>query len=127
MAFHSLNMDRERTERAARLPWVEPEPEPVSSAGDVERSPTERFREWIEAAPTLDGSESLATIIRHLATIWERRDEANVEVFHYVDYKTDLPAELVRLGDHLGIAVTLGHAAELARNASLRVHAVPRR
>jgi hypothetical protein len=118
MAFHTLNVDRERL-RQLHDTVVAPEAEPVTAANDIGLSPYDRFREWIDAPPTLDGNESLATIIRHLTTIWERRHEQNVALFHYADYQADLPGEMVQLADHLGVDLTRSKAEKLATHASL--------
>ena len=66
--------------------------------------PAERFWRWIEGDPgTVDGS-GLETLVHHVATFWERRDEPNVHLFHYRDLRVDLRREMGRLAPNLGTA-----------------------
>ena len=55
--------------------------------------PRERFWRWAEGdfvnSPT--GIGSLANLIQHLQTFWDRRDDPQVVLFHYHDLLTDLP------------------------------------
>jgi hypothetical protein len=58
-------------------------------------------------------------MVHHYRTFWERRTDGNVALFHFGDYLTDLPAELMRLAVHLGIDLDPARAVELAEEASL--------
>lgn len=42
----------------------------------------------------------------HVATYWERRDQANLLFVHHADFKADLAGEMRRLADFLEIEVT---------------------
>ncbi|CDM76260.1 glycolipid sulfotransferase [Mycobacterium marinum E11] len=94
---------------------------------DGEFSPLDVLRRWLEGpnVPT-EGIASLATILHHFATFWDRRRQPNVAMFHYADYRADLVGELLRLGSVLGIELGPDRAAELAEHATLdamRAHA----
>jgi hypothetical protein len=88
-------------------------PRPVPS-GD----PVERFRSFV-ADETHISPPSLASVLHHLDTGWQRRRDANVALFHYADLQTDLAGELLRLARVLGIPCSPERARELAAEASL--------
>jgi hypothetical protein len=71
------------------------------------------------ANDTNGGLPTLATVLHHLDTGWQRRLNPNVALFHYADLQTDLPGELLRLASVLGISCSLERARELAPEASL--------
>jgi len=80
--------------------------------------PVERFRAFVtdetQALPP-----SLASVLHHFDTGWQRRRDPNVALFHYADMKTDLAGELLRLARVLGIPCSPERARELAPEASL--------
>jgi aryl sulfotransferase len=80
--------------------------------------PVERFRSFV-AEETGGGPPTLASVLHHLDTGWQRRRDANVALFHYADLKADLPGELLRLARVLGIPCSPERARELAAEASL--------
>jgi hypothetical protein len=80
--------------------------------------PVERFRTFV-ADETDGGQTTLASVLRHLDTGWQRRRDANVALFHYADLTADLPGELLRLAGVLGIPCSVERARELAAEASL--------
>lgn len=80
--------------------------------------PVERFRTFV-ADETPGGLLSLASVLHHLATGWQRRRDQNVAFFHYADLTADLPGELLRLAGVLGIRCSPERARELAPEASL--------
>lgn len=80
--------------------------------------PVERFRKFV-SDQTPGGPVSLWSMLHHLGTGWRRRRDANVALFHYADYQSDLVGEMVRLGKVLGIACSPDRARELAPEASL--------
>ena len=80
--------------------------------------PVERFRTFV-ADETPSTQTTLASVLHHLDTGWQRRREANVALFHYADLKADLPGELLRLARVLGIPCSPERARELAPEASL--------
>jgi hypothetical protein len=115
---HAANLDFERflelraaavgNEDLAELP-----PRRVPS-----EDPAERFRAFV-ADETVVSPPSLASVLRHLDTGWQRRREPNVALCHYADLTADLPGELLRLARILGIPCSPERARELAPEASL--------
>jgi hypothetical protein len=89
-------------------------PEPRLPSGD----PVEWFRTFV-AAETRVSPPSLASVLRHLDTGWQRRRDPNVALLHYADLKADLPGELLRLARVLGIPCSPERARDLASEASL--------
>jgi hypothetical protein len=80
--------------------------------------PVERFRAFV-TDETHVSPPSLASVLRHLDTGWQRRRDLNVALFHYADLQADLSGELLRLAGVLGIPCSLERARELAPEASL--------
>src|SRR5215211_1655583 len=80
--------------------------------------PIERFRTFIVEESQIS-PPTLASVLRHLATGWQHRHDANVALFHYADLTADLPGELLRLARVLGIPCSPERARELAPEASL--------
>lgn len=62
---------------------------------------------------------TLASVLHHLDTGWQRRHEPNVALLHYADLQADLVGELLRLARILGIPCSPDRARELAAEASL--------
>lgn len=121
MAHHLDNMDVGRliSERVAAVGADDVDltkPPPDLSLRDLPG----RIREWMDAeAGAGDGMESLAGVLHHLDTFFAHRHRPNVALFHYLDLKADLPAELLRLADLLGFALTPERAGALAEEASI--------
>jgi aryl sulfotransferase len=88
-------------------------PRPVLSP-----DPVARFRTFV-ADETPGSPVTLASVLHHLDTAWQRRHEPNVALFHYADLTTDLVGELLRLACVLGIPCSPERARELAAEASL--------
>jgi aryl sulfotransferase len=80
--------------------------------------PVARFRAFV-AEESQIAPPTLASVLHHLDTGWQRRHEANVALFHYADLQADLAGELLRLARVLGIACSPERARELAPEASL--------
>lgn len=80
--------------------------------------PVERFRTFV-AEESQISPPTLASVLHHLDTGWQRRREANVAHFHYADLQADLAGELLRLAHVLGISCTPERARKLAAEASL--------
>ncbi len=80
----------------------------------------ERFWLWAEGEFVNDpaGRGSLANMIQHLQTFWDRRNEPQVVLFHYHDLLTDLPGQLQRLAEVLDIDLPAARIAELAAAAT---------
>ena len=82
--------------------------------------PVERFRTFVaEEAPGGGATLTLASVLHHLDTGWQRRGDANVALFHYADLQTDVAGELLRLARVLGIPCSEERARALAAEASL--------
>ena len=61
---------------------------------------------WIGADPDpRTHLDSLPGFALHLTDAWERRHEPNVVLVHYQDLTDDLPGEMARLAERLGIEV----------------------
>jgi aryl sulfotransferase len=88
----------------------------------VPRLPSADPIEWFQIFLTDETQmtpPSLASVLRHLDTGWQRRRDPNVALFHYADLKTDLEGELLCLARVLGIPCSPERAHELAAEASL--------
>jgi hypothetical protein len=115
---HAANLDFERF-MALRAAAVGNEdlaelPQPRLPSED----PVERFRIFV-ADETPGVPPTLASVLQHLDTGWQRRREPNVALFHYADLAADLVGELRRLARVLGIPCSPERARELAAEASL--------
>src|SRR3954453_23443790 len=87
-----------------------------SGPGPGDDQPT-AFQAWLES----DGDNtpmSLAYLVNHLDQFWRRRDEPGYLLFHYDDLLTDLPGQLRRLADALGINRSDERLRELAAMAT---------
>jgi len=83
--------------------------------------PLDRFREWADAEATPESASfgvSLANLVHHVRTFWERRDAPQVALFHYADLKADLPGQLARLATTLSIDTTPQRLEQLAAAAT---------
>jgi hypothetical protein len=81
------------------------------------RSPRKPLHDWLLAYITGDATpwivrthpreslDSLPGLLWHLSDAWARRDEPNVMLVHYDDLATDLPGQMRRIADRLGISV----------------------
>ena len=81
--------------------------------------PRLRFLDWMDRPFDPGVVASLEHVLHHLDTGWQRRHEANVAMFHYGDYRTDLVGEMERLAAVLGITTSRGRLEALAAAASL--------
>jgi hypothetical protein len=79
----------------------------------------ERLRIFVADETPPPTPPTLASVLHHLETGWQRRREPNVALFHYADLQADLVGELLRLARVLGIPCTPERARELAPEASL--------
>ena len=114
---HRANMDFDafmalRAEAVGVGDLVDLPPPPPPPPAD----PVERFWRFVDG----DGerSRALATVLGHLQTFWDRRDEPNVALFHYSDLSADLPGQLRRLAEVLSITVSDERIKELAAAAT---------
>lgn len=83
--------------------------------------PLERFWLWADAEFTnepISFGSTLANVVHHVRTFWDRRDEPGVALFHYEDLKADLPGQLARLATVLSIETSRQRIEELAAAAT---------
>ena len=71
------------------------------------------------AGETNGGAPTLASVLHHFDTGWQRRREPNVALFHSADLRADLAGELLRLARVLGIPCSRERARELVPEAKL--------
>ena len=83
--------------------------------------PVERFWAWMAVDPAEDQLVGLRNLTNHLATFWARREEPNVALFHYADLKADLPGQMRRLAEVLGVDVPESRWDELVHAATFEV------
>lgn len=83
-------------------------PEPADTARG-------RFFQWADGD---DIVVSLAAMLHHLTTFWERRQEPNVLLLHYDQLRTDLAGQMRRLAGRLGLTIEDGRWPELVRAAT---------
>ena len=80
--------------------------------------PRQRFWDWADNETGAMDSITLAGVLQHLQTFWDRRDDPNVALFHFGDLQADLPGQLARLAGVLAIDADDARIAELAAAAS---------
>ena len=80
--------------------------------------PAVRFRQFVEAPPSTD-LMSLANVLHHLRTGWDRREQPNVGLFHFLDYQRDLVAEMARLSELCGFGLSRTRLEALAPEAGI--------
>jgi hypothetical protein len=114
--FHqSANLNRERM---AELTGT-----PAGPRG--ERPPiTEALLTWIDrdVAPA-EAMDSLPGVMWHLSDAWRRRHDDNVLLVHYADLSADLPGEMRRIADRLGLEAPTDELVEAARFIRMRARA----
>jgi hypothetical protein len=69
--------------------------------------------------PPTKSMGTLANVLHHFGSVWDRRHLPNMAMFHYGDYQLDLAGELVGLGRALGFDLGRDRAEELANHATL--------
>lgn len=113
MIHHGANMRRERFREL-----IAKHHEPLPEQQEAEFVESDYFDRFIDA--DRNGSAwTFGFLAHHYRTFWDRRAQPNVGLFHFTDYLLDLPSEIVRLGEHLGIEVTAHRAEELAGQAAI--------
>lgn len=112
----NANISPEAMEDAAASAGIRPEDVPPPP-----EDPRERFRLWIDAE-FVNGAvglgATLANLVHHVQTFWDRRDDPQVVLFHYDDLLADLPGQLSRLAGALGIDRSPERIAALAAEAA---------
>jgi hypothetical protein len=96
--------------------------EPVDDDGPGltdDPDPVARLRTFIERPGAPSDLISLAGVVRHLQTGWDRRHLPNVGLFHYADYQRDLVGQMVRLAGICGFEQDRDRLAELAPAAGI--------
>ena len=116
MQHHMSNMNFDvLLEMRARSVGMDDLPE-FGAPPVVPDDPLERFWHW--AMVSKEDFRGLESLLAHLQTFWDRRDRSNVALFHYADYKADLPGQLTRMANVLGIERSPERIAELAEAGS---------
>ena len=91
----------------------------TETAAPPDPDPAVRFRQFVEVKPSTSEQVSLANVLHHLETGWERRSEPNVGLFHFLDYQRDLVAEMVRLSELCRFGLDRDRLTELAPEAGI--------
>jgi hypothetical protein len=78
-----------------------------------------RFSVFIDDERLDSHAPSLASVLHHYDTGWQRRHQLNVHLLHYGDLRHDLVTQMAMLADALGVEVTTDRLAELASHASI--------
>jgi hypothetical protein len=86
------------------------------------QDPRERFWLWAEGefvnGPIGLGA-TMANLVHHLQTFWDRRHQPQVVLFHYQDLLNDLPDQMRRLAQALAIDVSAERIEQLAAAAAI--------
>jgi aryl sulfotransferase len=109
---HLLNMDL-MAFMSARARAVGEPPDPSELLAQMTEVPADtevgRFRQWMEMTPPIEANTaSLQGVLHHQQTVWSRRDEPNVHLFHYSDLSADLGGQMRRLAHILEIPIDEG-------------------
>src|SRR5215212_4206530 len=115
---HAANLDFERFLALRAAAVGNEDLAELSERRVPSEDPVERFRAFV-AGETSGGPPTLASVLHHLDTGWQRRGNPNVALFHYADLTADLVGELLRLARVLGIPCSLERARKLAAEASM--------
>jgi aryl sulfotransferase len=92
---HSANFDRERAAELRARAGGGDSPTPIGF---------ETVRGWIdEDSPPERFGSTLRFTAHHLSQLWAHRDRPNVHLFHYAEMRRDLPGQLRRLAEVLGV------------------------
>lgn len=78
------------------------------------------FQKWLDGAfaPANFDVQSLEWLCHFLRTYWIHKDLPNIHLFHYADMKRDLPSNIRRIADALGISVTDTQLDEMSKAAT---------
>jgi aryl sulfotransferase len=99
--YQGDNIDRAR--------WREliGQPEPAPAGPPSPRLPVQEWvLRWIEMDDDpREDPDSLPGVMWHLSDAWARRDQPNIVLAHYDDLSADLPGQMRRLAEVLGISV----------------------
>jgi aryl sulfotransferase len=81
--------------------------------------PAVRFRTFVEDEWSPSQLMSLANVLHHLDTGWALRDDVNVGLFRFLDYRRDLVGEMERLAQLCGLELDRDRLGELAPEAGI--------
>jgi hypothetical protein len=118
MENHMANMKLDAVLAARERAVGNDDLDPAMLGGPRSDDPVERFWQWVDGDGGHEArSPGLAGVLAHMQTAWDRRDEPNVALFHYADLSRDLPGQLRRLAEVLGIEVPEDRWDELVEAA----------
>jgi hypothetical protein len=123
---HKANMDMERLIEARVIAVGVDDLEEMGFTGPPPPSPEdpdERFWEFIEHDANAEGRDGLGPLVAHVLTFWDRRDEANIHLFHYADLRADLGGQMARLAGALGVGEPTDEMVEAATFESMKANA----
>ena len=115
---HAANMDYDRFLALRTRVMGDDGIAEFGQPGVLHPDPVERMRTFVRS-DQIPGPLSLAMVLHHVTTAWQRRRDRNVLLLHYADMKTDLVGEMRRLAATLGVPLTAARAKELTREAGL--------
>ncbi|MGA7759495.1 MAG: sulfotransferase domain-containing protein [Ilumatobacteraceae bacterium] len=84
-----------------------------------EPDPAVRFRNFVDREWSPTELMSLANVLHHLDTGWNHRHDANVGLFHFLDYRRDLVGDMLRLSELCGFDRDPARLAVLAPEAGI--------
>lgn len=67
--------------------------------------PKDRFWAWVDHPDIHGHPPCLPSVLHHFGTFWAVRDRPNVVLAHFADLTAELPGQMRRLADRLGIEV----------------------
>lgn len=114
---HAANMAPVLDQRLAEAHGQEVEDGAEGRALPVDRAAS--FRASLGMVQSEHHDDRLYEIVQHLREAWIRRDRPNVVLLHYADLTADLPGQLARLADELGVTVSRNRIHELSQHATL--------
>ena len=113
MHNHQLGFTESAVQRINAVNGLPPEFRPPPTPQD----PREFYLQWIGQAETAGPAPRDLPFFEYEMTYWRERTRPNLLLVHYNDLKTDLPAEMRRISDFLGIATPQDKLTELAQAA----------
>jgi aryl sulfotransferase len=102
MNFETMLAAREKAVGLDDLAELFPDGRPVAAATEIDR-----FWKFVDdpTPPGVSNLGSLASVMHHLTTFWDERDQPNIVMLHYDDLKRDLGAGMRQLAEQLDITV----------------------
>jgi aryl sulfotransferase len=112
----NLDMDAFMAARAAAV-GVDDLSEFGPPPGPPSEDPAEHFWQWANDGVD-ENVPNLASILDHMRTFWDRREDPSIALFYYGDLLADLPKQIRRLADVLGIEISDDRVEEFAAAAT---------